>query len=261
MIIANVKELINFRELVIALTLREIKVRYKQTLLGASWAILQPLALTAIFTLVFSVFLKVNTGSIPYPIFAYSALLPWTFFTTSINFGSLSVVNNSSLVSKIYFPRETLPISAITAAFFDFLIAGFIFIIMLIYYQTEVTYNIFFLFLIIPAIIVFSLGVTLILSALNVIFRDIKFIVPLLLQIWLYISPIIYSVDQVPDNVRKFYIINPMAPLLQSFRDVTVNGILPNFVELLLAIIISIFTFVLGYLFFKSREKIFADVI
>ena len=259
--ITSIKELINYRELIIALTLREIKVRYKQTLLGAAWAILQPLALTIIFTVVFSLFLKIDTGSIPYPIFAYSALLPWTFFTTSINFGALSVVNNGSLVTKIYFPRETLPISSIAAAFFDFLIAGVIFILLVVYYKVTVTPYIFLLIIIIPAIVIFTLGVTLIFSALNVIFRDIKFVVPLILQIWLYISPIIYSMNQVPENIRGVYVINPMAPLLEAFREVTVEGKLPDLVGLAIAILASIITFLLGYAFFKSKEKIFADVI
>lgn len=259
--IKNLKELIQYKELIYAFTLREIKVRYKQTILGASWAILQPFALTVIFTVVFSVFLKVDSGLVPYPIFAYSALLPWTFFATSVNFGSLSIVNNSSLVTKIFFPRETLPISAIAAAFIDFLIAGVIFLLMAIYYNIEITSNIFLLWIIIPAIIIFTLGITLMLSALNVIFRDIKFVVPLLLQIWLYTSPVIYSVNQVPERLRIIYNINPMAPLLESFRNVTVNGTSPNFTELFFATVISILMFVFGYVFFKSKEKIFADVI
>ena len=119
----NINHLWNYRELLIAFTLREIKIRYKQTLLGASWAILQPAALTIIFSIVFGIFLKVTSGDVPYPIFAYSALLPWTFFATSISFGALSVVNNGNLVTKVYFPREILPFAAVGAAFIDFLSA------------------------------------------------------------------------------------------------------------------------------------------
>lgn len=254
-------ELLLYRELIIALTLREIKVRYKQTIMGSSWAILQPVALTLIFTIVFGFFLKVSSEDIPYPIFAYSALLPWTFFTTSVSFGSQSVVNNANLVTKVYFPREILPISSLGGALFDLLIASVIFILMMFYYKVTFTPNIFFLLLIIPTIIIFTTGITFILSTLNVIFRDIKFVVPLMLQIWLYASPIIYSMNQVPDNIRRFYILNPMAPLLQSFRDVTVGGIMPNIFELSLAVGISVFIFIFGYLFFKYKEKIFADVI
>ncbi len=257
----HLKELYKFRELLMAFTLREIKVRYKQTILGASWAILQPVALTLIFTIVFGVFLKVKSGTIPYPIFAYSALLPWTFFSTSITFGSLSIVNNGNLISRIYFPREAMPIASMGAALFDFLIASIIFILMMFFYHVKISENILLLAVIIPTIVVFTLGISLILSALNVIFRDIKFIVPLGLQVWLYISPVIYSLNQVPDNIRKFYIINPMAVLLQSFRDVTVAGSAPNIKELFLAIVISISTLIVGYIFFKHKEKIFADVI
>ena len=132
---------------------------------------------------------------------------------------------------------------------------------MMIYYNVGISFNILLLLIIMPAIIIFTLGVTLMLSALNVIFRDIKFVVPLLLQIWLYTSPIIYSVDQVPQRLKNIYIVNPMAPLIESFRKVTVAGSLPNFAELALAITISIAVFITGYAFFKSKEKIFTDVI
>ena len=254
-------ELWKFRELIVALTFREIKVPYKQTFLGASWAVLQPAALTVIFTVVFGNFLKVGSESIPYPIFAYSALLPWTLFANSVTFGSLSVVNNGNLVTKVYFPREILPIASVVAAFFDFLIAGVIFLVMIYFYKIHLTLNILFLLIIVPAILMFTLGISFILSTLNVIFRDIKFVVPLGLQVWLYLSPVIYSMNQVPDNIRKIYIFNPIAPLLQSFRSVTLMGSPPVFIELYLSLVFSFFILILGYVFFKFKEKIFADVI
>lgn len=257
----SIDNLWNFRELLIAFTFREIKIRYKQTILGASWAILQPAALTIIFSLVFGLFLKVNSGSVPYPIFSYSALLPWTFFTTAISFGALSVVNNGNLVTKVYFPREILPLSAVGAAFIDFLAASVIFLFMFFVYKITLSAAFLYVLLIFPSILLLTCGISFILSALNVMFRDIRFVVPLILQIWLYLSPVIYSMDQVPEKFRKFYILNPMAPLIQSFRDVTVFGKSPNVGELTLAIIVSVLIFILGYLFFKAKEKKFADII
>ena len=254
-------ELWHFRELLWALTIREVKIRYKQTLLGTAWAILQPASLTLIFTIVFGVFLKVSSGTIPYPIFAYSALLPWIFFTNAVSFGALSVVNNSGLVTKIYFPREILPLASIGAAFFDFLMAFVVFGILMIIYNIPLSLNLFYLSLLIPAITLLTIGVSLILSALNVMFRDIRFIVPLMLQIWLYLSPVIYSLEQVPERFRTIILFNPMAPLVQDFRDVTVFGKSPNLSELIFYSIISFLIFAAGYWFFKSQEKTFADII
>ena len=257
----SINQLWSYRELLIAFTLREIKIRYKQTILGASWAILQPAALTIIFSIVFGVFLKVNSGSVPYPVFSYSALLPWTFFATAVSFGALSVVNNGNLVTKVYFPREILPLAAVGAAFIDFLSASLIFLLMFFVYKISLSVAFLYVLLIFPSIFLLTVGISFILSALNVMFRDIRFVVPLILQIWLYLSPVIYSMDQVPEKFRKFYILNPMAPLIQSFRDVTVFGKSPNVGELTLAIIVSVLIFILGYLIFKAKERKFADII
>jgi len=256
-----IKELWSFRELLSALTIREIKVRYKQTLLGAAWAILQPASLTIIFTIVFGIFLKVSSGALPYPIFAYSALLPWTFFSNAVTFGALSVVNNGSLVSKIYFPREVLPISSVGAALFDFAMAAMVFIIMIAFYKVSLTSNIVYLFIIIPSILFLTTGISMILATLNVLFRDIKFVVPLALQIWLYISPVIYSFDQVPEKYKVFIFLNPLTGLIQSFRDASVYGKEPPVLILSYSVILSIIIFLLGYWFFKSKERIFADVL
>lgn len=255
------KELWHFRELYWAFTVREIKVRYKQTILGAGWAILQPLALTVIFTVVFGFLLRFGSGDIPYPVFAYSALLPWTFFSNAVSFGSLSVVNNSSLVTKIYFPRELLPLATITAALFDLIIASVIFLLMLFIYKIPITQNIVWLVVIIPSIFLLTTGISLFLSTLNVLFRDIKFIIPLLLQVWFYLTPIIYSLNSISDKYQRFYILNPMAPLIDSFRDVTVLGAQPDTTPLLFAAFFSLLVFLGGIIFFRRKERTFADVI
>lgn len=253
-------ELWHYRELLIALTFREIKVRYKQTLLGVAWAILQPASLTVIFTIVFSLFLQVDVGDIPYPVFAYSALVPWIFFSNSLSFGSLSVVNNGNLVTKVYFPREILPLASIGAAFFDFCMAMIVFVFLLFFYQITPTLNIIYLPFIILPVFFITAGLAFMLSAINVLFRDIKFIIPLLLQIWLYLTPIIYSSESVPEKFKPFMILNPMFKLIENFRNVTVYGRSIILSELVLQIIISLFIFLIGYWFFKAKEKIFADV-
>ena len=254
-------ELWRFRELLWVFTLKEIKIRYKQTILGVAWAILQPAALTVIFTIIFSLFLKVHSGNVPYPIFAYSALLPWTFFSTAVSFGALSIVNNGGLVTKIYFPKETLPLSAMGAAFFDFLMASLIFILMIFIYKIPITANVFFVFILIPSTLLLATGTTLILSTINVLFRDIRFVVPLVLQIWLYLTPVIYSFEQVPPRYRVWIALNPLVGLVQGFRDITILGKAPDFNLTVFSIAISLATFFFGYWFFKRKEKIFADVI
>lgn len=254
------RELWFFRELLLALTLREIKVRYKQTLLGAFWAILQPASLTIIFTVVFGIFLKVDSGSVPYPVFAYSALLPWTFFTTSVSFGALSVVNNGNLVTKVYFPREILPLASVGAAFFDFIMAAVVFVVLIFFYQIQIGVNILYSLLIVFLILLLTTGVSFILSTLNVLFRDIRFVVPLLLQIWLYVTPVIYSTNQVPEKYRFFLSLNPLVPLIEGFRNVTIFNQSPRFVEIATSFFIALVVFAGGYLWFKSKEKIFADV-
>lgn len=257
----HLKELWSFRELLIALTLREIKVRYKQTLLGAAWAILQPAALTIIFTLIFGLILKVNSGPIPYPIFAYSALLPWTFFSTAITFGSVSVINNSGLVTKVYFPREILPLSAIGAAFFDFIMASIVIIPLFVIYRIVPSAMVVYLLVLIPSLLIFTTGVVMFMSTVNVLFRDVKFVIPLLLQVWFYLTPIIYSQNQIPERYQLFFLINPLTSQIESFRKILVLNEAPNIVDLSYSVLSSIMVFIAGYLFFRLKEKVFADVI
>lgn len=254
-------ELWRFRELLLALTAREIKIRYKQTLLGAAWAILQPLSLTLIFTLVFGIILKVDSGDVAYPVFAYSALTPWMFFSNSVTFGSLSVVNNGNLVTKVYFPREILPLSSIGAALFDFLMAGIVFLLILFFYDVPINLNFLLILLIIPSIVFLTAGISFFFSTINVMFRDIRFVIPLLLQLWLYVTPVIYSTSQVPEKYQVFFKLNPLVSIIENFRLVTVYGTFPNLLEIGFNLVISVLIFILGYWFFKSKEKIFADVI
>jgi lipopolysaccharide transport system permease protein len=257
----NAKMLFKSRELLFTWALRDFKVRYSQSLLGAAWAILQPLSLMVIFSVVFSLFLKVPTDGIAYPVFAYTALLPWTFFSNSLSFGIPSLVNNMNMVTKIYFPKEILPLSSIFVSFIDFLIASVVYIAMLFYYQIQIGPNILIIPLILLIQVVLSFGINLFASAFMVFYRDVRFIVPLALQIWMYVSPVIYSVQNVPEKYRIFYFLNPMAVIIDSYRSVILLNRPPDWGYLLLAALISTLVTILGYRYFKRAEKKFADLI
>lgn len=257
----HLKALFCYRELLWVLTQREIKVRYKQTILGAVWAIIQPFLLMIIFIIVFGFFLKIKTDSAPYPIFYYSALLPWTFFSTALTFGSMALVNNSNLITKVYFPRETLPFASLGAALLDFLIAGIIFVGLLFFYKVHFTVNLIYVIPILVLEILFTTAMILLSSAMNVLWRDVKFIIPLLLQIWMFASPVVYPLSQVPSNLRFVYKLNPMAAVIENFRLVTIFGKTPNWFDLFWAFIITWILFWISYKFFKIKERTFADVI
>ena len=260
-IVFHLKALISNRELLIIWVMREIRVRYKQSLLGIAWAILQPLSLMLIFTLVFSFFAKIPSQGIPYPLFSYTALLPWTFFATSVSFGASSVVNQMDLVTKIYFPREILPFSSVIAAFIDFLVASVVFIGLIFYYEVTLSVQIFWLPILLLIQISLTLGIVLILSAMNVFYRDIRFIVPLITQIWMYASPIIYPVSSVPQRLRPIYLLNPMAPIIDGYRSVLLLGSEPNLKYLAFSAVIASVLLTVGYYYFKKVEKSFADLI
>lgn len=250
-----------YRDLLYLWILRTIKVRYKQSALGVLWAILQPLSLMIIFSIVFSLFVKVPTGGMPYPVFSYSALLPWTLFATSISLGITSLTNNINLVTKIYFPREILPLAVIAAALVDFLIGFVVFIGMMLFYRIpiQVTALAFPLLLIIQ--IILMLGLVLLSSALNVFYRDIQHITPLALQLLMFATPVIYPVTLVPESIRWLYMLNPMAVLIQGYRGVMLYGIWPDPRLLLQATLISAVILYIGYRYFKHVEWQFADII
>lgn len=259
--LSALKELFGSHELLITWTMRDFKVRYSQSFLGAAWAILQPLALMIILSVVFSFFMKVPTDDIPYPVFAYAALLPWVFFTNSLTFSIPSLLNNMSLVSKIRFPREILPLSAIFVSFLDFVIASSIFILLLIIYQIPITWTIIFVPLIVVIQTLLTFGISLFASALTVFYRDVRFLVPVILQILMYLSPIIYPVTMVPEAFRPYYFLNPMAVLIDSYRRVILFGQVPDWPYLGLAALISVCLTVLSYRYFIYAGRQFADVI
>lgn len=258
---AYVSELIKARELLFTWTLRDFKVRYSQSVLGAAWAIVQPLSLMVVYSVIFSVFVRVPTDGIPYPVFAYTALLPWTFFANSLSFAIPSLVNNMNLVGKIYFPREILPLSAIIVCMVDFLIASSIFVLMLLFYRVAVGPVILLIPLVLLIQVILTFGISLLASAVNVFYRDVRFVIPLALQIWMYLSPIIYPVNLVPERFRPFYFLNPMAVLIDTYRRTILLNRMPDWPYLGLAALLSSLLTIVAYRYFKRAEREFADLI
>jgi lipopolysaccharide transport system permease protein len=214
-----------------------------------------------VFTIVFSKLAQVPTDGVPYPIFSYVALLPWTFLQTSVSFGVPSLINNLNLVTKSNFPREILPMGAVGASIFDFSIASVIFLFMFLFYQLHLSRTIIWVPILIILQTLIALGTTFLGSAIIVIFRDVRFIVPLALQIWFYASPVIYPVSLVPEQFQSLYMINPMAGIIDSYRRIFLYAQSPKIEYLLVSAIFGIAIFCVGWLVFKVLEYSFADII
>ena len=255
----DLQRLYRHRELLWQWTNREIKVRYKQSLLGAAWALVQPLALMLVFTVVFSFLAKVPTGDTPYPLFSYTGLVVWTFVATSITFASTSLVNNFNLITKVYFPREILPIASIGATFVDFLVAGILLLGVLAWYRTPVTPALLWLPVLMVLQVMLVIGVALPAAAISVSFRDVRFVIPLGLQLWLYATPVAYPVTLVPERFRYVYALNPMVGLVDSYRRVFIQGEPPVPEYVALCAVLSTVLAAAGYLYFKHAESTFAD--
>lgn len=248
------------RSLLYAWTLRTVRARYKQSLLGGLWALLQPTVTTLIFSLVFTYFVPIQTDGIPYVLFAYTALAPWTFFTTALVDMGEALVNNMNLISKIYFPREILPLAALLARLLDLGIASLLLVVLLLYFGVAVrVYPLLFLPAVVAIQVVLLLGLGLLGAALHVFYRDIKHLLALVLQVWLYATPIIYPVSAVPGWVRPYYFLNPMAGIIESYRDILLRQQAPS-LYLLVAFVLASLCLGLGYRGFKRLERQFADV-
>jgi len=256
-------DLWRYRELFYILAWRDIKVRYKQTVIGALWSIIRPLLTMVIFTLVFSKIAKLPTeGNAPYAIMVYAAMLPWQFFSNALNEASNSLVGNANLISKVYFPRLIIPTATVITSFIDFLISFIIMIGLMVYYQYTPGWNIFMLPVFLIIAFLASMGLGLYLTALNVKFRDFRYIVPFIVQFGLYISPVGFSSSIIPEKWRLLYSLNPMVGVIDGFRWCILGGdshiYMPGF-WLSLAIV---FLFLwLGIYQFRKMEKTFADII
>lgn len=255
------KELWRYRELVFFLTWRDIKVRYKQAVLGVAWAILQPLLTMLIFTLIFGVLLKTPSQDIPYPLFSLSALLPWQLFGTALQRSSVSLVGNANLITKVYFPRLAIPFSAVLAALVDFLVSFLVLLGVMAYYRYWPGWNVLWLPVLMLLALLTALSVGLWLSALNVQYRDIQHMVPFIVQVWMYASPIVYPIDIIPEGIwRWLYGLNPMVGVIQGFRWALLGGTPPD-ATMWISVAVVLILLVSGLYYFRRMEKTFADIV
>jgi lipopolysaccharide transport system permease protein len=258
----GLRELWRFRDLAYFFAWRDVKVRYKQTFFGGAWAIIQPLFLMVIFTFVFGTVLNVETPpGVPKPIFYYAGLVPWTLFAASMAAASESLAANSSLVGKIYFPRLVLPISAVGSSLVDFAVALIVLFVMLFAYGLSVSVTALWLPLLTALALLTALSVGVWLSSLNARYRDVRYAIPFLVQVLLFLTPLINPASQVPDNVRPFYFLNPMAGVVEGFRWALIDAAPAPGAMTLLSVGITLLLLVTGLFYFRSAERTFADVI
>jgi len=257
----DLAKLAQYRDLLYTLSVHRIKVRYKQSALGILWAVLQPLSMMFIFTFIFSLIARMPSEGAPYAIFAYSALLPWNYFSTSVATGTNSLVSHSQFVTKVYFPREILPITYVVAGLFDFLVASTLLIPLMFYYHVWPTWQALYAFPIIVVLTCFAMAMSFVFSATQVHIRDIGVAVPLLLQLWMYATPVIYPLKSVPLRLRTIYELNPMVGVIENFRRVILHGEAPDHFALILSAVVSVILLVVSYLYFKHVEATMADII
>ncbi len=254
-------ELWRYRELLFFLVWRDVKVRYKQTVLGITWAVIQPLITMVVFTVVFGRLAKVPSDGLPYQLFSFAALVPWTLFTKGLAQSANSLLGNQALLKKIYLPRLVLPIGAVLSGVVDFTLAFMILIVMQLYFGVVPTAGIVWLPLLLVLILVTSLGVGLWLSALNVMFRDVRYTVPFLIQMWLFATPIAYPSSLVPEKWRLLYGLNPMAGVVEGFRWALLGADTRPGPMVLVSALVAVLLLVSGAYYFRRIEKDFADVV
>src|SRR4030042_4424215 len=258
----NLRELWQFRDLLYFLSWRDIKVKYKQTALGAAWAVLQPFITMIVFSLLFGKLAKIPSDGIPYPIFVYAGLLPWNYFSTALGSSGNSLVASSNLITKVYFPRLIIPASASLSALLDFFIASLILIGMMFFYHfTPHTIGIVMIPVLVFLTFMVAVGCGLWLSALNVEYRDFQYVIPFLVQIWMFATPVIYPVQLFPEKYRWLLSLNPMGGIIEAFRASTLGHQPINWNSLIISSAIGFTVFFTGMLYFRKVERSFADVI
>ena len=257
----NLKDLWLYRELVYFLTWRDLKVRYKQTALGAAWAILQPFLSMVVFSVFFGGLLKVSSGNVPYPIFSYTALLPWGVFSSALSNAGRSLVTNRNMITKIYFPRLVIPLASVLASLVDFLIAFVVLLGMMWYFKITPSAAVWSLPFFLLLALVTALGVGLWLSALNVMYRDITYLLPFLTQLWFYVTPIVYSSTEVPEKYRLLYALNPLVGVVEGFRWALLGSEPGPGPMVAVSTVIALILLVSGLFYFRRMERTFADMV
>jgi homopolymeric O-antigen transport system permease protein len=260
----SISELWAHRELLYFLTLRDLKVRYKQTVFGIAWVIVQPALMTIIFTVFLGMLARVPSNGRPYPIFVYSGLLPWTFFSSAVLGCAHSLTGNANLITKVYFPRVLIPAANVAGRLVDFSIAFSILVALILYYRVVADYpislswSLALLPLVVILLLLLTQGMGMLVSCMNVKYRDVGVAVPVLLQLWMFVSPIIYPVNLVPENWRTLYSLNPVVGIIQGFRAALFNEPFPTF-SLAVTTIFTLVLLLVGALIFRRTEKTFAD--
>jgi lipopolysaccharide transport system permease protein len=258
----QLRELWEYRELLFFFIWRDLKVKYRQTILGATWAILQPIVTMIVFTFVFGRIARINSDGIPYPIFSYTALVAWGFFAGSLGGAANSMVTSGSMIKKIYFPRLIVPIALSAATFVEFALSFSVLFVLMLVFGFVPTINIVFIPVLLLIAYVTGLGVGLWLSAMYVRFRDIRFLIPYMMQVWMFLSPIIYPISAIDDpNLRFVYSLNPMANVVQGFRWALLGADPPLVTPMIISTIAAIIILITGVFYFRRMEKTFADVV
>jgi lipopolysaccharide transport system permease protein len=258
----DLKELWAYRELLYFLTWRDVKVRYKQTFLGVAWAVIQPLFTMVIFTLFFGRLagLDQRTGGIPYPLFAYAGLLPWTFFANALTSSGNSLVGSANLITKVYFPRMVVPTAAVAAGLIDFAIGFLLLIPLMIYYQVAPSWNLLMVPVLVALITILATAVGMWLSALNVKYRDIRFALPFLIQLWMFVSPIIYPASILPERWRWLLELNPLTGIIEGFKSALFDQQF-NWRSITISAVLTLFALVYAAFSFSRVERRFADIV
>jgi len=257
----DLRELTEYRDLFYFLVIRDIKVKYKQTVLGGLWAIIQPFLSMLVFTLFFGHLAKIPSDGVPYPIFSYSAMVVWTYFATSIAGSGNSLVGSTNLLTKVYFPRLIIPLSPVLANLLDFGIAFVVLVGMMIYFGFYPTLSILFVPVLMLLLVFTACGVGAALAALNAKYRDIKYAIPFLIQLWLFASPVVYPASMVPEKYRVLYALNPMAGILEGFRSALLGTVPFPATMVAISAIVSFILFLFGVLYYRQMERYFADII
>ncbi len=257
----NLGEVWAYRELLSMLVWRDVSVRYKQSLVGIGWAIIQPLFTMIIFTIIFGRFAKLPSDGVPYPVFSFCALLPWNYFSRSLGGASDSLVSSANLITKVYFPRLILPLSRVFTGLVDFAISFLVLLAMMVWYRITPTIGLLLLPLLICIAMITALGIGLWLTALNVKYRDIAFVVPFITQFWMFASPVAYSTSIVPQKWQWLYGLNPMAGVIEGFRWALLGKTAPDFAMMLASFVGICVIFITGLIYFKRMERTFADVV
>jgi lipopolysaccharide transport system permease protein len=256
----NLRDLWAYRELLFFLAWRDLKVRYKQTILGVMWVVLQPLLMTVVFTIFLGMLIRVPTNGVPYTLMVYLGLLPWTFFSGAIVNSGNSIVGNAHLITKVYFPRMVIPAAAIGARLVDFAVSFVILAVLMVYYHVSLTANVLLLPVLLGILTLLALGLGMLISALNVKYRDIGVMLPVLVQLWMYASPVVYPLSLVPEKWRAFYIWNPMVGIIAGFRSALLGEAF-QWPALAISTVITVALFVISSIVFRRVEKGFADFV